>query len=140
MEAVGRTKRNADGGIVLAGTTTLPPMNASPSKRTEAGTGAKDRKSTRDRFSVLNEFVDSSMDGLTKAELATWLCLYRDTRNGTASTSQTDIARRTKLSMRSVGKAIKKLRKSGLVAIVFQGGLNRGPSRYRVHPRRDYGS
>ena len=51
-------------------------------------------KATRDRFGVLNGFVDCSMAELSRAELTTWLILYRDTRNGTAATAQADIARR----------------------------------------------
>jgi predicted transcriptional regulator len=140
METINRAKRSALGGSVLPGTSTLPPMNAEHSTGNQKGVTAKDKKPTRDRFGVLNEFVDCSIGGLTKAELAAWLCLYRDTRNGTASTSQADISRRANLSMRSVGKAIKKLTKCGLVAVVFQGGLNRGPSRYRVHSLRNHGS
>ena len=72
------------------------------------------------------------MAELSKAELATWLCLYRDTRNGTACTSQADIARRSGLSVRSVKYAVKRLLDVGLLERVFRGGLNRGPSRYRV--------
>ena len=47
------------------------------------------------RFEILNAFVDGGMAGLSRAELAVWLILYRDTKpDGTARTSLDDLARR----------------------------------------------
>lgn len=92
------------------------------------------RRTTRDRFSTLNAFVDAGMVGLMKTEIATWLVLYRDTRDGTACTSEESIAARIGCSRRAVVKAVKSLRRRGLLIQVFRGGLNRGPSRYRVLP------
>lgn len=92
----------------------------------------KAKRNAGDRFGVLNGFVDCSLAGLSRSELATWLVLYRDTRNGTAATSQADIARRAGLSVRAVKTAVRRLKKRGLLTVVFTGGLNRGPSRYRV--------
>lgn len=114
----------------LPGSSTLPALELPTTKRTGRGRS----QLTRDRFATLNAFVDCSLGGLTRAELATWLVLYRDTRNGTASTSQADIARRAGLSVRSVKSAVRKLTVVGLLIVVFRGGLNRGPSRYRVMP------
>ena len=127
-------------GPVLSGVSTLPPMlpEATESDETETPTKSK-RKQKRvsgDRFAVLNGFVDCSMAGLSKAEIATWLILYRDTRNGTARTAQTDIAKRAGLDPRTVRRAIRRLEAVGLLVVVFRGGLNSGPSRYRVLPLR----
>ncbi len=90
------------------------------------------KRNAGDRFGVLNGFVDCSMAGLSRSELATWLILYRDTRNGTVATSQTYIAKRAGLSVRAVKTAVARLKDRGLLVVVFTGGLNRGPSRYRV--------
>src|SRR5690606_7337784 len=86
---------------ILPGCTVLPPMltPAQQQRKAERAEGkatkpGKGKSKTRDRFAVLNGFVDAGMAGLTRAELAAWLVLYRDTRNGTASTSIADIARR----------------------------------------------
>lgn len=127
----------SDGRLTLSGAETLPPMEPPtdrPGKPTgvSRSRGKRNRRATADRFGVLNAFVDCSLAGLSRSELATWLCLYRDTRNGTASTGQADIARRAGLSVRAVQKAIGRLCKRGLLVVVFRGGLNRGPSRYRV--------
>lgn len=131
MEAL--VSRNADGRPVITGCGTLPPEKPqSPQPKRSK----KSQQATANRFAVLNAFVDCSLAGLSKAELATWLCLYRDTRQGTACTSQSDIARRSGLSIRAVGKATRKLIASGFLVVVFQGGLNRGPSRYRVESLR----
>ncbi len=119
----------------------LPPPLASSLQRDRAKpqTSGKpkdkpDHKATANRFGVLNEFVDCSLAGLSKTELLVWFTLYRDTRNGTARTSQTDLARRGGVSVRAVQYATSRLEKRGLLRCVFRGGLNRGPSRWRVLP------
>jgi len=91
-------------------------------------------RTTADRFAILNAFVDCSLPGLSRVELGTWLCLYRDVRDGTARTAQTDIARRLGVTVRAVGKAVQRLCRVGLLELVHQGGMNSGPSRYRVVP------
>jgi hypothetical protein len=90
------------------------------------------RAKARERFAVLNTFVDFALADLTRAEIAVWLVLYRDTRDGTARTSFNDLARRAGLNRRNVGKALRGLESRGLVKVVHRGGLRRGVSRYRV--------
>jgi hypothetical protein len=85
-----------------------------------------------ERFAVLNAFVDFAAGTLNRGELLTWLVLYRDTRDGTAATSQADIARRTGLCKRTVIAALQRLEAAGLLKRVHRGGLRRGVSRYRV--------
>lgn len=124
---------------ILPGASVLPPLDdgRTRAKHTEADGDAKgnrNRRRTRGRFDVLNGFVDAGMAGLSRAELAAWLVLYRDTRNGTARTSAGDIARRAGLSRRAVTTALASLRGRGLLTLVYRGGLNRGPSIYRAHP------
>lgn len=87
---------------------------------------------TADRFATLNGFVDFTAGTLNRAALLVWLVLYRDTRDGTAATSQTDIARRTGLCRRTVVSALQRLEAAGLLKRVYRGGLRRGTSRYRV--------
>lgn len=96
--------------------------------------GSPERRRTRDRFGMLNAFVDCSMAGLSRAEALTWLVLYRDTRDGTARTSGADVARRIGASRRTVTDALAGLRRRGLAKRVHRGGLNRGTSVYRVFP------
>ena len=120
----------------------LPPPLQPPTDKGEQQTtdkpkppqSATARKATAERFGVLNEFVDCSLQGLTKAELLVWLVLYRDTRDGTARTGQTDIARRGGVSVRAVQYAVSKLEKRGLLKCVYRGRLGTGPSRYQVLP------
>ncbi|MCY3007683.1 MAG: helix-turn-helix domain-containing protein [Planctomycetota bacterium] len=123
----------------LPGASVLPPMsNPTQGNETSKAKGHKpSHKATRDRFAVLNEFVDLSLQGLTRAEIGTWLVLYRDTRNGTAKTSQGHIAKRLGVSSRSVRNAISKLADLGLLVVVYQGGLNKGLSVYRVASLRN---
>ena len=119
----------------LAGCSTLPPLNRS-SKPPAAKTRNSDKATTGNRFAVLNNFVDFTMRELTGSDVRVWLILYRDTKNGTAATARSDIAKRAGLSVKSVSKSIKSLAGCGLLKIVHQGGLNRGMSRYRVLPLR----
>jgi DNA-binding transcriptional ArsR family regulator len=84
------------------------------------------------RFAVLNAFVDFALVELSRREIAVWLVLYRDTRDGTAGTSYDDLAKRAGLDRRNVGRALRQLEGRGLVKVVHRGGLRRGVSRYRV--------
>jgi biotin operon repressor len=111
--------------------------NGRPARQQGQGSKAKGkpaRRKTGNRFAVLNAFVDAGMVGLSRVELATWLVLYRDTKDGTACTSEDNIAARAGCSKRAVTKAVGRLRRRGLLVQVFRGGINRGPSRYRVLP------
>ena len=92
------------------------------------------KRKAGDRFEVLNAFIDYSLAGLTRAEIAVWIVLYRDTKDGTARTSYDDIARRAGLNRRSVGRSLRLLEGRGLVSVVRRGSLRKGPSSYRVHP------
>jgi hypothetical protein len=51
------------------------------------GSSAEARARAPGRFQVLNAFVDFALADLSRAEVAVWLVLYRDTRDGTARTS-----------------------------------------------------
>jgi hypothetical protein len=138
METLSGCDRSNDGRIVLKGASVLPPMTPTqPPTVAPPPTAKRDRKPdrlTRDRFGVLNAFVDCSLRGLSRVELATWFILYRDTKGGTVCTSQADIARRAGCTVRAVQKAIAGLRHRGLVVLVRRGGLNAGASVYRVEP------
>lgn len=91
------------------------------------------KRAAAGRFAILNTFVDDRLGVLTGAETKVWLILYRDTkRDGTVCTSQADIARRADLSEKSVQRAVKTLEHRRLLRVIWRGGINQGPSRYRV--------
>lgn len=118
----------------LSGCSVLPPMNPRPAT---ANTPTKDKAKNRvtaDRFATLNAFVDCSMAKLSRSEALTWFVLWRDTKNGTARTSATDIARRIGTTRRAVTNALARLRKLGLLEQIYRGGLNQGVSIHRVQP------
>src|SRR5262249_4609219 len=71
---------------------------------------------------------------LNRAEIAVWLVLWRDTKDGTARTSVADLARRAGCNRATVFRALRRLSDRGLVRIVYRGGLGRGPSRYPARP------
>lgn len=128
---------------ILPGCDVLPPMNSSkgshrPHKadqETEGkAKGALARRKTADRFAVLNVFVDFTLAGLNRNEIAVWLLLYRDTKGGTARTSQADLARRAGIAVRTVRYALRRLVAKGLLRVVRRGGIGRGPSTYHVRP------
>jgi hypothetical protein len=69
-----------------------------------------------------------------KHESLTWLALFRDTKpDGLAQTGQADLARRGGAHAGTIKRAIARLRRLGLLTVVFRGSLRRGPSTYRVH-------
>lgn len=119
----------------LNGAEVLPAMTPAKPNAAEASKSARGSKPNRaGRFQTLNAFVDVSIAGLCRGDIAVWLVLYRDTKNGTARTGQTDIARHTGMSVRGVAKSLRRLEVAGLLRVVYRGGLNRGASRYRVLP------
>ena len=122
---------------VLPGCSVLPPMEPPrPASTTNSKRGEKPKRTaaTSNRFGELNAFVDCSMVDLTRAEALAWLVLWRDTKNGTARTSMTDVARRLDVTRRAVVDAVAKLEKRGLLIVVYRGGMRRGMNVYRVHP------
>jgi hypothetical protein len=116
-----------------------------PRHRKSAGTaGARQQPGAappkgrqRNRFQVFNDFADHTLAGLSRAEIAVWALLWRDTRpDGLARTAQTDLARRAGVNPRTVKRALRTLERAGLVTVVHRGSLFRGPSTYRVSPLR----
>jgi hypothetical protein len=106
------------------------PRPAEPANpKREAG-----KRSAVDRFRTLNNFVDFTLAELSRAEIAVWLILYRDTRDGTVRTGMADLARRAGCSRRAVVSAVQRLERLGLLKVVYRGGIHRGSSRYRVRP------
>jgi hypothetical protein len=93
------------------------------------------KRESRLRFETFNAFVDSGMSTLSRAELALWLILYRDTkRSGTARASLADIARRAGFDRQTASRAVGKLTRRNMLQVLRRGGLNQGPSEYRVFP------
>lgn len=94
----------------------------------------KPKRSTVDRFRVLNAFVDFTAGELRRAELLVWITLYRDTRDGVATSSQRDIAKRCGVSRKTVERSIVSLMERDLLILVKQGGYRQGSASYRVLP------
>ena len=115
-----------------------PPLDAGGTEPRQGrgkpkGTSGTARTRGGERFRTLNAFVDFTMADLKPSERAVWLVLFRDTkRDGTARTSERDIARRAGVSDRMVRYALRALERRGLVRIVRRGRLQTGPSSYRV--------
>lgn len=124
-------KRDSEGGLIIPDGFILEPMN---NRRPKATTpkATEPKANQKDRFLVLNTWIDVSIRDLSRAEIVTWLVLYRDEREGISKTSYTDIARRGGLSSRSVATAVSSLRKKRLIKLIRKGGLRQGPSVYKV--------
>ncbi len=123
----------------LSGTEVMPPMSTpqpTPEKPETAhrtnGSRRSSPKGAGQRFKMLNDFVDITMQQLTPRQTAVWFCLFRDSRNGTASAAQSYIALRCGLQRPTVSTTIGELEALGLVVIIHRGGINRGLSRYGV--------
>ena len=93
------------------------------------------RRVSRLRFETFNAFVDSAMADLRRAELAVLLILFRATkRDGTARASLDDLARRGGMNRQTASRAVGRLARRKMLQIIRRGGLNCGPSAYRVFP------
>ena len=113
---------------------TTPPAMSEQTVSTERGNPRRQSrpKGSAARFKLLNEFIDQTLQQLTPRQVAVWLCLFRDSRNGTATAAQSYIATRCGLQRPTVSTTIGELEALGLVVTIHQGGVNRGLSRYRV--------
>lgn len=111
-----------------------PPLNAGPPPR--AVKTAPKRKRSGNRFAVINAFLDVTLRGLSRPELAVWLLLWRDVKSetGLARTGQASLAERAKCGVRTVRRAIKELEARGLLAVTRRGRLGTGPSTYQLFP------
>jgi DNA-binding MarR family transcriptional regulator len=93
------------------------------------------KRQSRLRFETLNAFADVGMADLSRGELAVWLILFRDTkRDGTARTSLDDMARRAGMDRQTASRAVGRLARRKMLQVIRPGGLNLGPSVYRVFP------
>lgn len=111
--------------VTTASKRRTPELNADPTKK----------RSNAGRFATINTFADCSLAKLSRAEIAVWLLLWRDTKpNGLARTSQADLARRAGTDPRTVRRAIARLVNQRLLTVAHRGGLRRGMSSYRVLP------
>jgi DNA-binding MarR family transcriptional regulator len=119
----------------LEGCMVLPPLhdNRVDEDEPHQHRAPKPRHSnTRNRFMVLNSFVDDAASELGRSELLVWLVLYRDTRDGAVTTSQSEIAKRAGICDRTVRRALGHLQRRGLLQVIRRGGPNKGASKYRV--------
>ncbi len=103
----------------------LPPLSRKQAKTVRPSADGS-------RWAMLNAFVDVTLCGLPRSELAVWLVLYRDVRDGNARTGMTDIARRAGCTKRAVVGAIKSLVARGLVRVIRRGRRNQGTSVYTL--------
>jgi hypothetical protein len=114
-----------------------PPMHTTDETDRKANKPSKAKGKGKERFALLNTFVDFTMGQLSRAENIVWMILYRDSKDGIARTAQADIARRGNIDRRTVGRSLRRLESRGLLKIVHQGGFRRGVSRYRVRGLTD---
>lgn len=113
-----------------------PPLHFVPVKAAQPESKTHPKKSPKreaSRWRELNQFIDITLRELAPRQVAVWICLFRDCRNGVASVSQVYIAERCGLKRPTVSKAIAELEALGLVTTIHTGGIGRGVSKYRVH-------
>ena len=111
-------------------------LTASGAERNEHHSRAKAHKpkqKSEGRFQTMNTFVDHSARLVDTTAQATWLVLFRETRNGLATISQGQIAERIGVSRRTAIRATQSLEEAKLITVVKRGGLSGGSSTYRVY-------
>ncbi len=99
--------------------------------KAQPATNAK-KLAGRIRWQTLNQFVDVVLRDLSGGEAAVWLVLFRDARNGKATTAITDLATRCGMSRRGITKALALLKEKRLVAVIRRGSAAGAPNVYAV--------
>ena len=125
---------------ILPGCSVLPAMEAlDTSLQPEATPNAAVRRNAKSnrtshghRWAMLNGFVDFTAASLSQTDALVWLVLFRDAKGKTATTAQTYIASRLKISRRTVVRSLDRLKKLGLITVVRRGGFNRGINKYVI--------
>lgn len=88
---------------------------------------------SKSRFEVINDFVDDTMKTLEFRASLAWFTLWRNTKpNGLAKIAISDLARRMGCSKYTAKRAIRDLKREGLLTVVAPGSINRGVSTYRL--------
>ncbi len=127
-EALERFRANTQAAAeARAAKANVPPQKAARKP------GAKG-KTDAGRWPTFNAFVDATIAGLSRSELAVWIVLFRDVRDGVARTGLTDIARRGGMEHGSAKRAVRSLTAKGLLRVVRRGRKNGGTNVYQVAP------
>jgi hypothetical protein len=88
---------------------------------------------SKGRFQDINEFVDDTMKTLEFRASLAWFTLWRNTKpTGLARIAISDLAHRMGCSPDTAKRAIKDLKRAGLLTVVAPGSINRGVSTYRL--------
>jgi len=88
---------------------------------------------SKGRFQVINDFVDDTMKTLEFRASLAWFTLWRNTKpNGLAKIAVSDLARRMGCSPDTAKRAIRDLKRAGLLTVVARGSTSRGVSTYRL--------
>lgn len=92
------------------------------------------------RFQEINDFVDDTMKTLEFRASLAWFTLWRNTKpNGLAKIAISDLARRMGCSQDTAKRAIKDLKRAGLLTVVEPGSISRGVTTYRLTTPRPQG-
>jgi hypothetical protein len=95
---------------------------------------------SKGRFQEINEFVDHTMKTLEFRASLAWFTVWRNTKpNGLAKIAISDLARRMGCSQDTAKRAIKDLKRAGLLTVVAPGSISRGVTTYRLTTPRPQG-
>lgn len=120
------------GGAEIEGGRIAPPA-ITTSKEKRSASGGVAAAAASDRFATFNTFIDSVARHLSAVEIVVWTIMYRDCRNGTVTTSNRDIERRSGSSLRAVTAAVQRLRESGLIKATKLSRHKGEPSQYAMN-------
>ena len=108
---------------------TLVATDAAAAATNPAATKPKDQGHALETF---HRFVDAALPTLHRSELATWIVLLRLAGEEAIGIDPSQIAIRAGCEYRAAQRALRSLRKAGLVQQVRKGGPGLGKSVYRV--------
>jgi hypothetical protein len=117
VDAVATLTTNGPEPEVVARVAVVDRSRGSSPKAKPAAPAGEPNSKEASRWETLNGFVDVVLQTLHPTEVVVWLLLYRRANaSGSVSASNRGIVAQTGLGLRSVARAMKRLRELGLIA------------------------
>ncbi len=87
------------------------------------------------KMDAYNAFIDQAFPFIPHVDRLVWLVLFRHAADGVVKRSHSLVAKDVGCSVRTIQRAIDRLRAAGLVRVLKRGGLRVGASTFRLGVR-----
>lgn len=94
--------------------------------------GSPKLEATKRKIKGWNAFVDELVGGIPPVQALIWAVLYRHAVDGVVTRANTTLVEDVSVSESTVKRAIKGLKRAGLLRVVRQGGMHVGATTFRL--------